>query len=84
MCRKEIHKLTLDLCKNVPGSRQYMQYYNKARSEVERSLTDDERQRYKAMAKEWSERKLPPKMQQRYVHGSESSISGLADISKLA
>jgi hypothetical protein len=69
MHRSEIHKLTLKLSQNAPGSPQYLRHYNRARSQIERSLTDNQRQKYKAMAEEWSETELPPNMQQRYVHG---------------
>jgi hypothetical protein len=69
MHRPEIHKLTLKLSQNAPGSSQYLRHYNRARSQIERSLTDNQRQKYKAMAEEWSEAELPPNMQQRYVHG---------------
>ncbi|KAN0121378.1 hypothetical protein V8E52_003274 [Russula decolorans] len=55
----------------MPGSAGYLCSYNTARRQVERKLTDNQRQMYKAMAKEWSEKKLPPRMQQRMMskHG---------------
>lgn len=84
MCHQEIHVLAVKLSKNVPGSLPYLRFYNRARSQVEKGLTDDVRQKYKAMAKEWSEAQLPPNMQQRYVHGNYSSRLGLTVFSKLA
>ena len=72
MNRKEISKLAIKLSQSKPGSPAYLQAYKKARNQVECKLTDNQRQRYKAMAKEWSEKKLPPRMQQRYVHGYDS------------
>jgi hypothetical protein len=83
MCRQDIHRLAVTLSRNVPGSPQYLRHYNRARSQVERNLTDDQRQKYKAMAKEWSESQLPPHMQQRYVHGNYSNRLGSTDIFKL-
>ena len=68
MHRKKIHKLATKLSRNTPGSLDYLKHYNKARKQIERKLSDDKRREYKAMAKEWSEKKLPPKMQRRYVH----------------
>lgn len=73
MHRKKIHKLAVKLSQNVPGSAGYLGSYNTARRQVEQKLTDNQRQKYKAMAKEWSEKTLPPKMQQRYAHGNNSS-----------
>ena len=84
MRRQEIHKLTLKLSKNAPGLPQYLHHYNRARSQVERNLTDNQRQKYKAMAEEWSEAQLPPNMQQQYVHGNYSTRLGSTDFSKLA
>jgi len=84
MCHQEIHILAVKLSKNVPGSLQYLCYYNRARSQVEKGLTNDVGQKYKAMAKEWSETQLPPNMQQRYVHGNYSNRLELTDFSKLA
>ena len=79
MNRKEISKLSVKLSQSKPGSSAYLQAYKKARSRVEQKLTDNQRQRYKAMAKEWSEKKLPPRMQQRYVHGNDFIKLQLAD-----
>jgi hypothetical protein len=73
MHRKQIHKLATKLSQNTPGSPNYLGSYNKARNQVEKKLTENQRRKYKLMAKEWSEKKLPPRMQQRYVHGDDSS-----------
>ncbi|KAF8486612.1 hypothetical protein F5888DRAFT_1640084 [Russula emetica] len=59
MNRNKIHELALEFPKNTPGSADYLSNYNKARRLVE--------QKYKAMAKEWMEKKLPPGMQQRMM-----------------
>lgn len=72
MHRKKIHKLAVKLSQTAPGTPGYLRSYNTARSQVEKKLTDNQRQTYKAMAKDWSEKKLPPRMQQRYVHGNDS------------
>jgi hypothetical protein len=83
MCRDEIHKLAIKLSQNTAGSAGYLASYHTARNQVEADLTDNQHQKYKVMAKEWSEKKLPLKMQQRYAHGNDSSRLELADFSAL-
>jgi hypothetical protein len=83
MHRTQIHMLAVRLSPTAPGSAGYLRSYNTARRQVERKLTDNQRQMYKAMAKEWLEKKLPPRMQQRYAHGNDSSRLELADFSNL-
>ena len=73
--RKKIHKLALKLSKSLAGSPAYLASYKTARSQVESNLSDKRRQKYKALAKEWSEKNLPPKMQQRYVRSNDSNRS---------
>jgi hypothetical protein len=82
MRRKEIHKLAVKLSKHPAGSPRYLSSYKLARTKVEKKLTDDQRRKYKAMAKEWSERKLPRKVQHRYVRGNYSRMLQLADFYK--
>lgn len=74
MQRQKIHNLAVELSKNLPGSSDYLSNYHKARVQVEEELTDDQRQSYKVMAKDWSSKQLPPRMQQRYVHGVSQQI----------
>jgi hypothetical protein len=81
MHSKKINKRAVKISKNVPGSTDYLSNYHKARAQVEAKLTDEQRQMYKAMAKEWSEKKLPPRMQQRYVDGDDFSGLELPDFS---
>ena len=76
---KKIDKLATKLSKNALGSINYLCNYNKARSEIERKLIATQRQRYKAMVKEWSERRPPPQIQQRYVHDNGSGRLRLTD-----
>lgn len=83
MERQKINKLAVKLSKDAPGSPEYLRCYNAARKKVEEKLTDEQRQNYRAMAKQWSEKKLPPMMQRRYVHGSDSSRLELTDFSTL-
>jgi hypothetical protein len=83
MNREQISKLSIKLSQGKPGSSAYLQAYKKARNEVEQNLTDNERQRYKVMAKKWTERKLPPMMQQRYVNGNDFIKLQLADFGTL-
>jgi hypothetical protein len=73
MNRRKLHKLTLKLSQSPAGSARYLGCYGRARRQFERNLSEDLRQKYKAMAKEWGKKKLPRKIQQRYVHGNDSS-----------
>jgi hypothetical protein len=84
MHRVKINKLAMKLSQNSPGSPIYLRYYTKARAEVEKNLTENQRQKYKAMAKTWSENKLPPEIQRRCVHCNDSSRLELAYFSALA
>jgi hypothetical protein len=81
MHRSEIHELAVELSQSTPGSSQYLSAYKAARSQVERKFSESQRQKYKAMAKEWSNKKLPPRMQQRYVHmhSNDSRVLELTD-----
>lgn len=83
MHRKQVHKSAVKLFQTAPGSAGYLGSYSAACHQVEGKLTDNQRQMYKAMAKEWSEKKLPLKLQQRYAHDNDSSRLELADFSDL-
>jgi hypothetical protein len=77
MHRKKIDKLAKKLARKAGGSAHYLGYYKKALKRVERKLSEDKRQEYEAMAKDWTEKPLPPRLQQRYVHSHDSNRSGL-------
>jgi hypothetical protein len=81
---KKIHKLATKLSQNVLGSLDYLKHYNKAHKQVEQKLTDNKCREYKAMAKEWLEKKLPLQMQQQYAHGNDSSRLEQCDFFALA
>jgi hypothetical protein len=68
MQHNKIHKLAVELSQNKPGLPSYLCSYNTVCKQVERKLMENQCQSYKAMAKEWLETKLPPRMQQWYVH----------------
>jgi predicted DNA binding CopG/RHH family protein len=59
---KKIHKLATKLSQNMLESLDYLKHYNKAYKQVEQKLTNNKHQEYKAMAKEWLEKKLPLQM----------------------
>jgi hypothetical protein len=82
--REEINELAAELSDDAPGSPGYLRNYSRARSNFEQGLSEEERQRCKAMAKEWSESKLPPRMQQRYAHDNDSSRLLLTNLHLLA
>ena len=56
-----------DLAKSFQKTRNqhYLANYHIAFNQVEEALTDKQREEYNAMAKEWTDRGLPPGMQQR-------------------
>jgi len=68
MHRKVISQLAVKISQHKPGLPQYLSAYRRACGKVERKLSERQRQMYRVMAKEWTEKKLPPMMQQRYVH----------------
>ena len=67
MHRKTISKMAVKLSNSPPGSVRYIKRYPGARRKVETRLTENQRQKYKAMAKDWSEGKLPQKVQYQYA-----------------
>ena len=79
----DIDKLACELSGDKPGSLLYLQNYKKASRQIEEGLSDDERQKYMAMSKEWSEQAPPPRIQQRYAHGNDSSRLELTGFSTL-
>jgi hypothetical protein len=73
MNRPKINALAKEISGDAAGSRLYLENYHRARNQVEQTLSEDDRQIYKAIAKKWTEKKLPKNMQKRYVHGNDSS-----------
>jgi len=73
MHREQISKLAAKLSNSAPGSSPFLSAYKRARSKVAKNLPKSLCQRYHVMAKEWSEKVLPPRMQQRYAHRTNSS-----------
>jgi hypothetical protein len=71
--REKIDKLAVKLSGHPPGSGPYLQKYRRAFNEVEGDFSEKERRKYRAMAKEWTERQPPPKIQQRYALCNDSS-----------
>jgi|HubBroStandDraft_1064217.scaffolds.fasta_scaffold982316_2 hypothetical protein len=80
---EKIDKLAARLSQSKAGSPGYLAGYHRARRQLEEKLTEDERQTYRATAKEWSRGKLPPMMQQRYAHGNNSNGLKSTDFSEL-
>ena len=81
MHSNEIHQMAVR--QNIAGSPQYLCAYKKATGEIELKLSDNQRQKYHVMAKEWSEKKPPPKIQREYVHRNGSRRLDLADFFSL-
>ncbi len=79
MHRKVISQLAVKISQHKPGSPQYLSAYRRACGKVERKLSERQRRMYRVMAKEWTEKKLPLMMQQRYVHCNHSSRLELTD-----
>ena len=78
--RKQIYALALEISENSPKPLHFLSSYNMAFKRVEAGLTDEQRQKLKVMATEWSQTKLPSKVQRKYVHGINSSRLELTDL----
>jgi len=72
MKSEKIAKLAAELSKSPPGSASFLHTYKLACTQVNKKLSKRTRQKYKAMAKEWTEKRLPLRMQQLYVYGNDS------------
>ena len=70
---REINVKAIQMSQHKSGSRQYLSTYKRAFAKVEGKFSERQRQRYRAMAKYWTEKRLPPMVQQRYVHRNDSS-----------
>ena len=70
---KQINNLEVKLSQGAPGLSGFLSTYKRACSKFEQKLPESQCQKYQVMAKEWSEKELPPRMQQRYKHGNDSS-----------
>jgi len=73
MHHEQIAKLAAKLSNSAPRSPAFLSAYKTARSKVSKTLPESLRHKYHVMAKEWSEKALPPRMQQRYAHETDSS-----------
>ena len=73
MHREDVYALTLELSSEKPGSPLFLAAYRAALTQFEKTLDDDQRRTYKAMAKDWTEKMPPSGMQRRYVHINHSS-----------
>jgi hypothetical protein len=78
-----INDVTATLTDELPGLSHFLEKFSTARKQVEESLTDDQRQIYRVLAKDWTANELPPEMKQWYAHGNGSSRLELADFSTL-
>jgi hypothetical protein len=79
MHRQEIIDMAVRLSGSRAGTPLFLKSYKQARALIEKDFPDGQRQRYKAMAKEWSEKPLPSQLQQEYVHRNNSSLLYLTD-----
>jgi hypothetical protein len=69
---ERINELAATLTTDLPGSKGYLNKFSKACKQIKKNLTDDQRQIYMALAKEWTEKRLPLETQQRYARGNGS------------
>ena len=72
MKRKKIAKLAAEISKSLPGSTAFLRDYKAVWGQVNQELSNTKQKKYEAMAKEWTDNKLPLRMQQRYVFGNDS------------
>jgi hypothetical protein len=66
------------------GSTPFLKVYKEACALIEKEILEGQCQKYKAMAKEWLEKPLPSQLQQKYVHGNNSSQLYLTDSPSLS
>ena len=70
---KQISKLAAKLLNSAPGLSPFLSVYKRACSKVAKNLPKSLCQRYHMIAKEWSDKVLPPRIQQQYAHRTDSS-----------
>jgi len=76
MKSKEIAKLVAELSESPPGSAEFLCAYKPACTQIKNNLSRAEKEKYEAMAKEWTNNRLPPRMQERYVYDDNSRRLG--------
>ena len=81
---QKINKEAQKLSQSTAGSDSYLRSYSTALKKIEKQLTENQRQRYRMMAKESLEKPLLPEVQKRYVHRNDSSKLGFTDCSAQA
>jgi hypothetical protein len=59
--------MAAEMSESKPGSAAYLSFYNKAIQTIEEGLDEATRVKYRADAKEWSEKRPPPRQQQWYM-----------------
>ena len=64
MNREKILDLAATRTDEPPGSQKFLSFYNRARHQLQEKLTDNERQKYMGMAKDWTEGHLPQEIKQ--------------------
>jgi hypothetical protein len=64
--------MAAEMSESKAGSARYLGCYKKAVKVINEGLDENTRERYRAEAKTWTEQKLPPRQQQRYVHANHS------------
>jgi divalent metal cation (Fe/Co/Zn/Cd) transporter len=64
---KEVDEMTAQLSGAKVGLVAYIACYSKVLQIIEEGLDEETQEKYQAEAKQWSEQKPPPQIQQRYV-----------------
>src|ERR1700761_1141908 len=65
--RTELHTMALSLSNSTAGSPKFLKCYQHALKHLIRSLSDETKLKYQVRARNWSEHKLPPSQQSKYV-----------------
>ncbi|KAH9031104.1 hypothetical protein EDB85DRAFT_2146272 [Lactarius pseudohatsudake] len=65
--RQELHTMTLSLSDSKGGSDKYLGCYRKALKIIEKGLSEETKDKYRAQAKKWTEEIPPPRQQRRMM-----------------
>jgi hypothetical protein len=73
--------MAVEMSGSAPGSPRYLGFYQKAMKLVDEGLDEETRVKYRAEAKKWAEKTVPPQEQQRYGHTKSFHQTGIDLIS---
>ncbi|KAH9027300.1 hypothetical protein EDB84DRAFT_1563480 [Lactarius hengduanensis] len=78
--REELDKMAVEMSGSAPGSPHYLGFYQKAIKLIDEGLDEETRVKYRAEAKKWAEKTVPPQEQQRMF--GKHAINTMQDFSE--